>query len=62
MATNHPPRASALANRVPLLFHGEEGLAHIRLAATVNGLAGRLAESLTPALLRLVYGVRARAA
>ena len=56
------------AERVPLLFHGRDGLADVRLAAIVDDLTGREAEfaaagaRLTPEALHLVHDVQARAA
>lgn len=56
------------AERVPLLFHGQDGLPDSRLVSPVDDLAGRGAEfaavgaRLTPQLLGLVLEARARAA
>lgn len=56
------------AERVPLLFHGQDGLADVRLAAIVDDLTGREAEfaaagaRVTAELLGLTPDVQARAA
>ena len=54
--------------RVPLLFHGQDGLADVQLTVIVDDLTGREAEfaaagaRLTPDFFRLFHDARARAA